>query len=340
MTDMDRKAEFDAFKQLNLSLIASAYGYEIVRKKSTRHSVLMASGSDKIVINQKGGRYVYFSVHDPLSAGTVIDFAQRVIEPGCSLGRVRQLLRPYLGAGYLTELENKQRDRFQRVVSESEQDLAGVAARCQRFAPISVPLPYLCQTRGIPFELLQSDRLRGRVRHCPRRGSVVFPHWDTPAALREAAQPVCGYEIKGRGVNLFSKGGKKGLWMTGAKPGDHTLAVAESGLDALSYLAVRGEEGTIACSISGQLSASQPDLIQSVLSGLKEGTCVVAAFDNDRGGDTLTERLADIVRRVDRADLKLVDDRPGRRGADWNQEAVQLATKFTRSCGAGPTPGR
>ena len=81
---LDRKSELEAFKALNLSVIASAHGYEIVKKKSTKSSVLMSNGADKIVVSQKGQRYIYFSVHDPASNGTAIDFAQRVIDPGLS----------------------------------------------------------------------------------------------------------------------------------------------------------------------------------------------------------------------------------------------------------------
>ena len=110
---MDRASELDAFKKLNLSLIASAYGFEIDRKKSTRHSVLMASGKEKIIIAQNGLHYVYCSVHDPSSSGTAIDFAQKVVEPGCSLGRVRQLLRPFLSGGYMATVQQRYTGRYQ-----------------------------------------------------------------------------------------------------------------------------------------------------------------------------------------------------------------------------------
>lgn len=317
---MDRSSELDAFKQINLSLIASSYGYEIVRKKSTRHSVLMASGSDKIIIAQNGQHYVYCSVYDPSSAGTAVDFAQKVIEPGCSLGRVRQLLRPYLDDGYRASLEQQYRENYQASIKPSEPDLLGVAARFSRFEQISKPHPYLCEARGIPFELLQSKRLAGRVLHCPMRQAVIFPHYGK--SVIESSRCLTGYEIKGRGVTLFSKGGRKGLWMSRAFKNDRILAVTESGLDALSYLAVRGEEGVRVCSIGGQLNPQQPELLKSAIDRMGEGAQVVAAFDNDVPGDRLTDQLQTLVHETVRRDLGFQDDRPQIRGRDWNDVVV------------------
>ncbi len=302
-----------------MSLIASAYGYEVDRKKSTRHSVLMKNGSDKIIIAQQGKHYVYCSVSDPSSSGTVIDFAQQVIEPGCSLGRVRQLLRPYLGGSYLANIQTKQRDRYQAEISPSETDFLGVAARYSRFEPIEGPNNFLCQTRGIPFELLQSKRLADRIRHCPRLGSIVFPHWGRFDETDKREPSLTGYEIKGRGVNLFSKSGRKGIWISAGYKNDRTLAIAESGLDAISYMALRGEEGLRVASISGQMNPHQPALIRSAIKRMAEGSHIVAAFDNDRAGDELTAKLASIVSEVDRSDLEFREDKPLSRGDDWNR---------------------
>lgn len=323
---MDRSSELDAFKQINLSLIASSYGYEIVRKKSTRHSVLMASGSDKIIIAQNGQHYVYCSVYDPSSAGTAVDFAQKVIEPGCSLGRVRQLLRPFLDSGYRASLQQQYRENYQASIKPSEPDLLAVAARFSRFEPISKPHPYLCETRGIPFELLQSRRLAGRVLHCPMRQAVIFPHYGKSEL--ESSRCLTGYEIKGRGVTMFCKGGRKGLWMSRAFKSDRILAVTESGLDALSYLAVRGEEGVRVCSIGGQLNSQQPELLKSALDRMGEGAQIVAAFDNDVAGDRLTKQLQDLLAETGRSGLQFEDDRPQVRGHDWNTVFVAEARKI------------
>ncbi|TWT41378.1 toprim domain-containing protein [Botrimarina hoheduenensis] len=327
--DLDREAELDAFKKLNLSLIASAHGYEIIPRKSTKHSVLMQSGGDKIIIAQQAGHYVYCSVYDPASSGTVIDFAQRVIEPGCSLGRVRQLLRPFLNGGYVSTLRERHAAQYAEAIRPSTLDLLGVAARYAAFDPIAQPHDYLCQTRGIPFDVLQSDRLRGRVRHCTQRGTVIFPHWGAAGGGDDDRQLV-GYEVKGPGVNLFSKGGRKGLWMSAGLSGDRVLAFAESGLDALSYLVVRGGEGTRVASVNGRMNPQQPELVLSAIRRMEEGARIVAAFDNDQAGDELTAQLADIVISSGRTDVSFCDDRPVERGADWNQLLVSRERSSAR----------
>jgi hypothetical protein len=338
--DLDRRAELEAFKRLNLSLVASAHGYAIDRRKSTKHSVLMASGGDKIIITQNGQHYVYCSVYDPASSGTAIDFAQRVIEPGCSLGRARQLLRPFLSGNYISTVTREQTGRYAERIATSETDLTAVAARCESFLPIAQPHGYLCGERGVPFGLLASDRLRGRVRHCPRRGCVIFPHWGQGAGGGDAERCLVGYEIKGPGVNLFSKGGRKGLWMSAGRPGDRVLAFAESGLDAVSYLAVRGEDPVRVASVSGRLNPQQPELIVSAIRRMEEGAQIVAAFDNDDAGDALTEQLAELVAESGRADIEFCADRPVERGADWNQALMQSQRTSVAAAFNAPRLGR
>ncbi len=337
---MNRESELDRFKELNLSVIASAHGYEIDKKKSTRHSVLMSNGADKIIVSQNGQHYVYCSVHDSASNGTAIDFSQKVIEPGCSLGRVRQLLRPFLGAGYLSSIQQEYAGRFAAEIKPSTTDIAGVAARYSRFVPIAQFHAYLCDVRGIPFDLLQSDRLQGRLRHSPSQGSIVFPHWGCPSGTGSNERCLVGYEIKGQGVNMFSKGGRKGLWMSAAHKSDRSLAIAESGLDAISYLAMRSKEQVRVASLSGKMNPQQPELVKSAIERMGQGSQIIAAFDNDKAGDELTQRLADLVAEVGRSDLQFKEDRAQARGADWNQVLVEEARKSGRVQAMGLSFGR
>lgn len=338
---MDRNAELEAFKTINLSLIASAHGYEIDRKKSTRHSVLMSNGAEKIIISQNDGHFVWCSTADTKSNGTAIDFAQRVIEPGCSLGRVRQLLRPFLSPGHVHAVQSQYAGRYAAEIKLSSTDLLGVAARYSRFETIEEPHPYLCAERGIPFELLASNRLHGRIRHCAKRGSVVFPHWGSPDEnVAGADRCLVGYEIKGPGLNMFSKGGRKGLAMSAGMKGDRILAVSESMLDAISFMAIRGADQMRVASTSGQLNPSQPDLILSAINNMEEGSRVVAAFDSDRAGDTLTEKLAVIVSKSGRSDIAFQDDRPAQRESDWNKVLMDEAIRLGHIQAKGPSLDR
>ncbi|GAA5507381.1 toprim domain-containing protein [Novipirellula caenicola] len=321
---MNRFDELDAFKKINLSLIASAFGFVIDRRKSTKHSVLMQSGAEKIIIAQNGAHYVYCSVHDSKSNGTAIDFIQRVVEPGCSLGRVRQLLRPYLNGANLGIIAEKYRDCFATTIRSSESDLLGVASRYSQFEPLESHHRFLCDTRGIPLPLLLSDHLRGCIRHSPRHGSVIFPHWGAPHVSTPDDRCLTGFEIKGPGVNMFSKGGRKSLWMSTGKPTDNVLTFAESAIDAVSYLVLHGQQDqTRVASISGQFNPDQPALIRSAMNRMEEGSRVVAAFDNDEAGDRMTQTLSEMVIQTERTDLQFVDHRPVQRGEDWNEVLKQ-----------------
>ena len=315
---LDREAEIDAFKRVDLSVIAASYGFEVEKKRTTKHCVMMTNGSDKIAISYNGKHYVYWDVNDRQNNGTVVDFVQNMIERGCHLGRVRQLLRPFLNAGHVASVRNEFAGRYATEIKPSQTDLLAVAARYADFLPIAHSHNYLCDVRGIPFDLLQSERLRGRIRHCPRRGSVIFPHYGCPTGTGSPDRCLTGYEIKGEGVNMFSKGGRKGLFISAARAGDQRIAVAESGLDAISYLAVRGNEKTRVVSISGKLNTSQPALLASAIEHLGQGQ-VIAAFDNDEAGDELTRELSGLVGKLGRAGLQFVEDRAPQRGADWNQ---------------------
>ncbi|NOY42793.1 MAG: DUF3991 domain-containing protein [Planctomycetes bacterium] len=323
---LDRKSELDAFKKLNLTVIASSYGYEIVKKKSTKSSVVMSNGADKIVVSQKGQHYIYFSVHDPASQGTVIDFIQQV-EPVSNMGQVRQVLRPFLGGGYMSNVEQKYVGRYATEIKPNVTDFQAVAKRYSCFVPIAEPHSYLCDARGIPAELLQSPRILGRIRHDPRRGSVVFPHWGCPDGEGSERRGLVGYELIGQRLKMYSKGGVKALWMSVGMKGDQKLAVAESGLDALSYMAVHGEQGLRVASISGKMNSQQPLLLKSAIERMGQGSEIIAAFDNDAGGDALAEELAALVKEVGRKDLVFCDGRPLARGADWNKVLMDNARK-------------
>lgn len=316
---LDRQSEIDAFKKINLSVIASHFGYRIVKRKSTRHSVLMESVNDKIIVSKNGSHYVYCSVYDTASSGTAIDLVQQVIEPNCSLGRVRQILRPFQDGAFYANVRKQHEGKFAHSIRPSSTDFLAVAARLFEFQPVTESQSYLCGERGIPSGLLQQDRVRGRILHCQKRNAIIFPHWgfpgDDPA---DTERCINGYEIKGPSVNLFSKSGRKGLWATRGFSRDRILAFTESGLDALSYLALHPSNDIRVCSVSGQLNPFQHHLIRSAIGKMGESAQVVAAFDNDEAGDRLTDTLKEIVHCCQRDYVKFHDDRPAKRGDDWN----------------------
>ncbi len=331
---MNRDDELRRFKEINLTVIAAELaGYEIVRKKSTRHSVLMDSGTDKIIVSKNGNDYIYCSVFDPTSNGTAIDFIQNVVDRNCSLGKVRQHLRPFLNGQYVAKIKTTIAEKVAERIEPSSIDFLSVAARFSHFETIESPHPFACDQRCVPFELFQYPRLKGLVRHSPKHGSIIFPHWGQPGSdPNDNARCLVGYEIKGDSVSMFSRDGRKGLFISRAFDHDRVLVFTESGLDALSYLAFNScADNTRIASIAGQLNQKfQVPLIESAIRNMESNSVIAAAFDADPQGNQLTGRLHDIFASVGRDDLTFADHRPLEAGQDWNDFLQRKASFETK----------
>lgn len=329
----NRDDELQAFKKIDLSVIASAYGFAVDPKETTRHTAMMRRDGEKIGITQKNGVYLFASNRDQSVNGTAIEFVAHFAEPGANLGRVRQILRPFLGGAHLTTVLKEFKGKYAKEIrgSSSEIDYLGIATRVANFSRIEGHNDYLCNERAIPASLLEHPRVQGRVRVSPKHGSIIFPHYGTPDDNpKSLGRCLNGYEIKGPGVNFFSKNGRKGLWTTAGFEHDRILAVAESGVDALSVLALHGADETRIVSIGGKLNSFQPELIKSAIIKMRQGAMIVACLDNDAGGDRLTAQIRAIADSCSRNDLEFKDHRPSKRGLDWNaelQNAAQLQTK-------------
>src|SRR5580700_8701575 len=149
--------ELETFKNnIDLRAYAASHGYALDSKESWRGSAVMRhAAGDKIIIKRDtDGHYVYFSVRDDGDHGTIIDFASRRL--GLSLGAVRKELRPWIGMAPSAlppypPLPKVAKDRL-RVYREFARMLD---------APQH---PYLQNERGIPAELLASERFLGRIK--------------------------------------------------------------------------------------------------------------------------------------------------------------------------------
>lgn len=308
-----RDDELETMKRLPINQVAAAFGYRVDRKKSSRHSAVMQSeAGDKIVCSTSrvDGHGVFFSIADNAS-GSVIDLVQKLT--GGNLGQVRRELRPLLAPGALPNELDLSGGELRPVAP----DLLGVLSRFSAFEPLDGAHGYLSKDRRIPGDLIASPRFAGRIRHDPARGGVIFPHYGSPDGSRDRV--LTGYEIRGPDVNVFSKGGRKGLWPSNAFDEDERLCICEGSIDALSYAILRMDLAvTRFVSIGGQLNPEQPALITSAIERLPCGE-VTLAIDNDEGGDLLSQKLLQIFERSGRSDLSVRVDVPETRGADWNQ---------------------
>jgi hypothetical protein len=302
--------ELESFKtSIDLRAYATGQGYVLDGKESWCGSAVMRhANGDKIIIKRDtDNHYVYFSVQDDADHGTIIDFVKR--RKDLNLGATRKELRAWsTSAASLPAFAPLLRTVKDRMRVETA--YARMQDACTH--------PYLENERAIPVALLQSDRLKGRIRIDPR-GNAIFPHFD-----REG---VCGFEIKNRGFTGFSPGGSKGLWLSQETPDDNCLVFCESAIDALSYAVLFPNERVRHASFSGQLSPQQCELMRTAAGGMPRGAKIIAATDADESGGTLADNIRESVGLTGRDDLIFVLHQP-EGFKDWND---QLRKRPTRS---------
>jgi hypothetical protein len=298
---MTQDAELEQFKtQIDLREFAASMGYVLDRRDSWQGSAAMrhAETDDKIIIKRDTDRhYVYFSVRDAADNGSIIDFLQK--RRRCSLGRVRQTLRPWIG----------KTDATFPTLTVTTKDRMAVETAFRRMSPAPTH-PYLENERKIPAAVLALPRFAGRVM-IDERGNAIFPHFDL--------EGLCGYEIKNKGFTQFAKGGEKGLWVSHTESQDTRLVICESAIDALSHAALFPAPQNRYASIGGQVNATQPDLLRVALKRLPEGCVVISGTDADPDGERLSELLCGAVKACERSDLIFLRETPPM-GKDWNDQ--------------------
>lgn len=318
-----RNEELEQFKtQIDLREYASSIGYTEDRKSSCPSSAVMRNDAgDKVVIarDASDGHFVYFSVRDDSNNGSIIDFVQR--RGGGSLGNVRKVLRPWIGAGPLPLLTAPA--QFTHPLQPTTRDIGRVRARLTAMRSVDELAdghhPYLVECRHLSPTLLAHSRFATRV-SLDHRGNAVFPHLD------RTSQGICGYEVKGRGLSGFAPGGTKGLWASLTEPSDTRLVIAESAIDALSWAALHPNEGHARfVSTGGALSPTQSELLTAAMQKLPHHGCVTLALDNDPAGHKFADQIGEAFKAADRDDLELERDFPATPGSDWNDALQERA---------------
>ena len=180
--------------------------------------------------------------------------------------------------------------------------------------PLPTPAPdraarahwYLTAVRMIPEAIVEQGLQSNQV-FADARGNVVF-------RLRDEAGREVGYEVRGTYDKPYhSVHGEKGLFITKADRA-RTVAFVESGIEALSYRALRGT-GLIVSTTGSAIE--KPATMAHLLKA--RGYEIVTAFNADKSGDRLADRLRELVGSEVRRDRPV-----GERGKDWNENLQAL----------------
>ena len=312
---MDRADELERFKsQINLAEYAQAQGYEIDKSESSRASIVMRQGNDKIIVaTDQDGHGVYFSVRDDRDNGSIVDFVQR--RQGLNLGQVRKELRPWCDGPVPSSYRPKQDRRPQaerpRKPDPSNADRQRVLAAWARMERRQEGgHPYLLDKRKLAPETLADPRFVDMVR-VDGRGNAVFPHYDR--------QGLAGYELKNEGFTGFAKGGEKAVWHSANLAHAPRVVLVESAIDAMSHAQLTGDREAAYLSTGGSMSDHQRDLVRSVLAKAHErGAAVVLATDADEPGRKLAAELQGLAptgAQIERQEPPYFKD--------WNDELKQ-----------------
>lgn len=302
-----REDELERFKrEINLAEFAQSKGYEIVKGESSKASIVMRRGDDKIIVgtDENDGHGIYFSVRDDKDNGTIVDFVQK--RQGANLGQVRKELRSWCpGSSSYYPPVAAERIKKPEPSSKNRQQVLAVWSQMQP-QPANGH-PYLLKERHIEAKTLSDSRFAGAVR-MDGKGNAVFPHYDK--------EGICGYELKNTAFTGFANNGEKGLWISSNIGQAGRVVVVESAIDALSHAQLSKGKDDAYVSIGGQMSDKQKELLTGALTKAHQrGAQIVLATDKDKAGDALAAECAKLVP----AGAELVRAMP-KEGKDWNDQ--------------------
>ena len=307
---MSYNIDYNSFKtDINLTQYCASIGYQIDNNKSTKTSIAMKSGNDKVIITKKGGKWVYFGVSAYDDNGSIIDFIKnRTNKPIKEIGLE---LKAWLG-GDISTIEPKS---YISEVKEQVFDPMRIKNIFKGCKPITKH-DYLTG-RGISNAVINCQRFTGRI-FSDRYKNVLFPHFKHDGICSQ----ICGIEYKQTDKAFFAKGSEKTFWRSNAKATDTTLIIGEAVIDALSHYVLRENDNGTYLVTGGGMSPDQGPLLIALINSRPLLEEIIIITDNDKGGDLLTMRLKEVIAQ---SHFKNEPHRhsPEISGFDWNDELNQ-----------------
>ncbi|MEO9474612.1 MAG: toprim domain-containing protein [Cyclobacteriaceae bacterium] len=291
---------FESIKQnIDLREYAEFLGYKVDPKKSTRSSTVMTlDHADKVVISKRGGNWVYFSVYDDNDNGSILDFVKNRTDK--NVFQAANELSSWINENPITQKNLKYRQ------CDSKPDPYRIS-RLFNFCKPAINHAYL-QNRGISNSVISSPRFYGRI-HQDQFKNAVFPHF--------TKGQICGLELKGDNADLFVRGSQKTLWRSNSLHDDHTLIIAETPIDAISYHMIFNLKNALYTATCGGLSKKQASILEQLISRLLWVKTIIFITDNDKGGDRIADQLLNVISQSGFSG-KVTRHSPQKRGCDWN----------------------
>jgi hypothetical protein len=277
--------------------------WRLDRKESTKHCLKYRRGKGEILIVNHEGRGWW----DPQSEakGDVFDLIQH-FDPGLNFGRVRKLLREFIGLTPAFPETNRRRPK--NLPRTPPADRWARQSRCKAHSPA---WRYLLETRRLPPGILILAASADVLRSGPH-GSAWFAH-------RNDAGHVTHVEIRGPSYKGSLRGGAKVLFrFPGGREPPARLVLAEAPIDALSVGAIEGiRADTLYAATGGGMGPATIEAIERILSQIAATPDAVfcSATDANPAGERYALHHQQLAAQMGIVFARL---RPPIEGGDWN----------------------
>ena len=305
-SEHNMKKEIDIFKEnISLTDFAIKCGFEINEKKSCKTSSILERGNQKIIISKdkETNHNIYFDLETG-KGGTIIDFYKNIVNDKKQFWQILSDLRNYHKTG-----------GYKYNLIPSEKDILEVQKEAIKVKPLIKLNTYLEEKK------INQDTLNEFTPyvHLDNRNNVVFIHKHFSLNNEKLEIETCGIERKNKDFKGHTC--EKGLW--GKKVGNNkNFYIFESPIDAMSFYQLHKKEGNY-ISTGGNISAEQLEDLQALAQHQKPQE-IVLCFDNDAGGDLLSNRLKGIFPDSARS-AKIERIKPIRK--DFNEDIEKLKPK-------------
>jgi len=293
--------ELNRFKtNINLAEFATAFGYYKDKEKSSINAPVMRhENGDKIIIgkDRSDGHYIYFNPNDEGDSGTVIDFVKN--RTGETLGYIRKRLRSWL---------HNPQPQENIPVKASTKDALRIANIWSAIEETTSPFDSHWGVHHVTLDRLQ------RMRNVKRGKDHEYYF-----ALSDL-NGICGIERRTREDKHIISGSTKGVFVDGEIKEAKEIVIFESPVDMISYMELHNQiydtDRYYVCTM-GSIGESAEKSLEAIFDYNKDANIIVAV-DNDQGGDTITEKIATILSRVDGNISRASRHKPTTK--DWNDD--------------------
>jgi len=308
--------ELNRFKtNINLAEFATAFGYYKDKEKSSINAPVMRhENGDKVVIgkDKADGHYIYFNPNNDSDNGSIIDFVKN--RTGETLGHIRKRLRAW---------QHNPQPQENIPVKASTKNALRIASIWDR---IKESDHCLAQYWGLDAQ--QNTRLAKlpNVKYSEKDRAFYFALSNT--------EGICGIERRTADEKHIIGGSEKGVFVTGKLREAPRIFVFESPVDMISHRAMglHNVADYTVCTM-GSVGESTAKSLEMIFSNNKDAEIVIAV-DNDKGGSEITQKLAEIIAKVDGNADRAKRERP--KGKDWNEDIkMQKQKQKTQSRGMG-----